>query len=70
MTKVAEVKGLGDEAWLLWATGNGSQVTYHWRRDNLVGEVHIHCFGSCPTNVDEATRSWADAIDANSQANR
>ena len=70
VTKVAEVKGLGDEAWLLWATGNGSQVTYHWRRDNLVGEVHIHCFGSCPTNVDEATRSWADAIDANSQANR
>lgn len=70
VTKVEEFEGLGDEAWLLWATGNGSQVTYHWRRGNLVGEVHIHCFGSCPSNVDEATRAWADAIDAESQPTR
>jgi hypothetical protein len=70
VTKVEEFEGLGDEAWLLWATGNGSQVTYHWRRGNLVGEVHIHCFGSCPSTVDEATRAWAEAIDAESQGNR
>jgi len=69
VTKVEELEGLGDEAWLLWATGNGSQVTYHWRRGNLVGEVHIHCFGSCPSTVDEATRAWAEAIDAESQGN-
>jgi len=70
VTKAEEVDGLGDEAWLLWATGNGAQVTYHWRRGNLVGEVHIHCFGSCPSDVDGATRAWAEAIDARSQANR
>jgi len=43
-------------------------VTYHWRRGNLVGEVHIHCFGTCPTTVDEATRTWAEAIDEEAQA--
>lgn len=63
VTKVEDVEGLGDEGWLLWASGNGSQVTYQWRRGNLVGEVHIHCFGSCPATVDEATRGWAEAID-------
>jgi len=63
VTKAEEVEGLADEAWLLWATGNGNQVTYHWRRRNLVGEVHIHCFGSCPSDVDAATRAWAEAID-------
>jgi len=68
VTKVEEVDELGDEAWLLWASGNGSQVTYHWRRGNLVGEVHIHCFGSCPTTVDEATRTWAEAIDEGARA--
>jgi len=68
VTRVEKVDGLGDEAWLLWATGNGSQVTYHWRRGNLVGEVHVHCFGDCPASVDEATRAWAEAIDAESQA--
>ena len=68
VTKAEEVQRLGDEAWVLWATGNGSQVTYHWRRDNLVGEVHIHCSGSCPSDVDGATRAWAAAIDEESLA--
>ena len=68
MTNAEKVKGLADEAWLLWATGNGSQVTYHWRRANLVGEVHIHCFGSCPSDVDGATQAWAEAIDEASLA--
>jgi hypothetical protein len=68
VTKVTEVAGLGDEGWLLRTTGNGSQVTYHWRRGNLVGEAHIHCFGTCPADVDQATRSWADAIDEASRA--
>ena len=66
VVKAEKVKGLGDEAWRLWAHGNGSQVTYHWRRDNLVAEVHIHCYGDCPdvdADVDAAARAWADAID-------
>jgi hypothetical protein len=67
VVKAEKVDGLGDEAWRLWAHGNGGQVTYHWRRDNLVVEVHVHCYGDCPPDtdaaVDVAARSWADAID-------
>ena len=48
-------------------TGNGRQVTYHWRRENLGVEVHVHCYGDCgpdtDANVDAAARAWADAID-------
>jgi hypothetical protein len=64
--KAEKVDGLGDEAWRLWAHGNGSEVTYHWRRDNLVSEVHLHCYGDCPdvdADVDAAARAWAEAID-------
>ncbi len=64
VTKDEEIDGLGDEAWLLWVAGSGTQVTYHWRRGNLVLEAHVHCFGNCPGNVDAATRAWVDAIDA------
>jgi hypothetical protein len=60
--KAEAVEGLGDEAWRLWASGNGTQVTYHWRRDNLFVEVHVHCYGDCPSDVDAAARAWADAI--------
>jgi len=63
VTKDEDIDGLGDEAWRLWAAGSGTQVTYHWRRDNLVLEAHVHCFGSCPGDVDTATRAWVDAID-------
>ena len=66
VVRAEKVEGLGDEAWRLWAHGNGSQVTYHWRRDNLVAEVHVHCYGDCPdvdADVDAAARAWADAID-------
>jgi hypothetical protein len=66
VVKAEKVDGLGDEAWRLWAHGNGSEVTYHWRRDNLVTEVHVHCYGDCPdadADVDAAARAWADAID-------
>ena len=66
--KAESVAGLGDEAWRLWAHGNGAQVTYQWRRDNLVVEAHVHCFGTCPQDVDSATRAWAEAIDAEAQA--
>ena len=45
VVKAEKVDGLGDEAWRLWAHGNGRQVTYHWRRDNLGVEVHVHCYG-------------------------
>jgi hypothetical protein len=67
VARAEEVEGLGDEAWRLWAHGNGREVTYHWRRENMVTEVHVHCYGDCPSDVDEdvdaAARAWADAID-------
>ena len=66
VTKDEQIERLGDEAWRLWTSGQGYQVTYHWRRDNLVLEAHVHCFGRCPQNfdsVDAATRTWVDAID-------
>jgi len=68
VTKDEEIEGLGDEAWLLRTEANGTQVTYHWRRGNLVVEAHIHCFGFCPSNVDAATRAWVDAIDEEARA--
>jgi hypothetical protein len=63
ITKDEEIDGLGDEAWRLWSEGNGTEVTYHWRRGNLFVEAHVDCFGYCPGNVDAATRAWVDAID-------
>jgi hypothetical protein len=70
VTKDEEIDGLGDEAWVLWVGGSGTQVTYHWRRSNLVLEAHVQCFGSCPGNVDAATRAWVDAVDAKARAPR
>jgi hypothetical protein len=58
-----EIEGLGDEATRLRASGYGVQVTYLWRRTNLFLQVHVHCFGTCPTNVDARTRPWVDAVD-------
>jgi hypothetical protein len=51
---------------VLWVSGNGTQVTCHWRRGNLVLEAHVHCFASalCQGDVDAAARAWVDAIDA------
>ena len=70
ITKDEEIDGLGDEAWVLWATSDysGKEVTYHWRRGNLVVEAHVDCFGYCPGNVDAATRAWVDAIDEAARA--
>jgi hypothetical protein len=60
-----EIDGLGDEAWLLRTNkgSGGTEVTYHWRRGNLVIEAHVDCFGFCPAGVDAAARAWVDAID-------
>ena len=70
VVKAEMVGGLGDEAWRLWTHANGREVTYHWRRDNLVTEVHVQCLCDCPpdvdANVDAAARAWADAIDEES----
>ena len=67
VVRAENVDGLGDEAWRLWTHSNGIQVTYHWRRDNLGVEVHVHCYGECgpdtDANVNAAARAWADAID-------
>lgn len=74
VVKAEKVAGLGDEGWRLWAHGNGRQVTYHWRRDNLVVEAHVHCYGECgpdsDAEVDAAARAWANAIDAEARAIR
>jgi hypothetical protein len=63
VTKTERLHGLGDEGWRLWVSGNGDQVTYHWRRRNLVLEAHTHCFGNCPADLDAATFHWVEAID-------
>ena len=68
ITKDEELADLGDEAWLLWSEGNGTEVTYHWRRGNLFVEAHIHCFGFCPGDVDAAARAWVDDIDEAARA--
>ena len=68
ITEDEEIDGLGDEAWLLRTEANGTEVTYHWRRENLVVEAHLHCFGFCPGNVDAAARAWVDAIDEAARA--
>jgi hypothetical protein len=69
ITKDEEIEGLGDEAWLLRAEVNGTpEVTYHWRRGNLVVEAHVYCFRLCPGDVEAATRAWVDAIDEEARA--
>jgi hypothetical protein len=57
------VGGLGDEAWRILARGYSEEVTYKWRRGNLVLEAHIQCFSACRSDIDEAARAWVDAID-------
>jgi hypothetical protein len=57
------VRGLGDEAWRILARGYSDEVTYKWRRGNLVLEAHIQCLTACRSDVDEAARAWVDAID-------
>jgi hypothetical protein len=74
VVRAEKVDGPGDEAWRLWAHGNGRQVTYNWRRDNLVTEVHVHCYGDCPSDmdadVDAAARAWAAAVDEEARSAR
>ena len=64
------VEGLGDESWRIrehLAYGSES-VTYEWRRDNLVMEVHIQCIQTqCPSDVSRAARAWAAAVDEEAQ---
>ncbi len=57
------VGGLGDEAWRISARGYSEEVTYKWRRGNLVLEAHIQCLPACRSDIDEAARAWVDAID-------
>lgn len=63
------VSDLGDDAWRLRIGGNGPEVTYHWRRRNLVLEAHMQCFGTCPADFAAAARAWAAAIDAQASRN-
>jgi len=63
-----KIDGLGDEATRLRVGGNGVQVTYLWRRGNLVLQVHVHCFAICPPDVDGRTRVWVDAVDEEARA--
>jgi len=68
ITKDEQIDGLGDEGWFLRTEANGTEVTYHWRRGNLVVEAHVQCFGLCPDDVDAAARAWVDAIDGTARA--
>jgi len=68
ITKDEQIDGLGDEGWFLRTEANGTEVTYHWRRGNLVVEAHVQCFGLCPDDVDAAARAWVDAIDETARA--
>jgi hypothetical protein len=68
ITKEEAVDDLGDEGWLLETSANGPEVTYHWRRDNLLVEAHLQCFGLCPRDIDAAARAWVDAIDGAARA--
>lgn len=64
------VKGLGDESSGIWEhLSYGSEsVTYHWRRGNLVVEVHIQCFQTeCPSDIRAAARAWAVSVDEEAQ---
>lgn len=70
ITKDEAIDGLGDEARLLRTEKDygGTEVTYHWRRGNLVIEAHVDCFGFCPGDVGAAARAWVDAIDEAARA--
>ena len=57
------IGGLGDEAWRVLAKGYSEEVTYKWRRGNLVLEAHIQCLPACRSDIDKAARAWVDAID-------
>jgi hypothetical protein len=64
------IQGLGDEAWRIQEDFPGGQeVTYGWRRATLLLQVHIQCiFQTCPSDVGQAGRAWADAIDKEARA--
>ena len=72
ITKDEEADDLGDEGWVLVVGGSGTQVTHHWARDNLVFEAHLHCYGlradDCPSDVESAARTWAQAIDSEARS--
>jgi len=68
ITKDEAVDDLGDEGWLLETSANGPEVTYHWRRGNLVVEAHVQCLGLCPADVAGAARLWAEKIDETARA--
>jgi hypothetical protein len=57
--------GLGEEGWRIQEDFSGGQeVTYGWRRANVVLQVHIQCiFQSCRSDIRSAARTWVDAID-------
>ena len=67
VTKDEDVDGLWDEAWVSWIEGNGTQVTYEVRLGNLLVATHVHCYGSCPEDVDGAARAWAEAIETDAR---
>jgi hypothetical protein len=56
VVRAEKVDGLGDKAWRLWTHSNGREVTYHWRRDNLGIEVHVHCYDDAPTSMPRLER--------------
>jgi hypothetical protein len=64
------IDGLGDEAWRIHQdAASGQLVTFGWRRADLVLQIHIQCvFSTCPSDISQAGRAWADAIDEEARA--
>ena len=58
--------GLGEQAWRIQGDDfpGGPEVTFGWRRANLVLQVHIQCIWRyCFSDIRSAARAWGDAID-------
>jgi len=63
------LEGLGEEAWRIQEDfAGGQEVTYGWRRSRLLLQVHIQCiFQTCPSDIGQAGRGWADELDKEAQ---
>ena len=60
---VGVADGLGEESWAVQSgSGENGFVEIGWTRGNAVLAVYLTC-GACATDVAQAARRWADAID-------
>jgi hypothetical protein len=56
--------GLGDENWAVQGgSSRAGVIEIRWTRDNALLGVYLNC-SPCPSEIAQAARRWADAIDA------